>query len=55
MTEAIKIFVSVGRTRDNTHEDFVAAIEARLRAEGLQPYTVRSQLLQERGAANCGR
>jgi hypothetical protein len=35
-----KIFVSVGRTSTPAQEDFVCAIEERLRAEGLIPCTV---------------
>jgi hypothetical protein len=35
-----KIFVSVGRTSTSEQEDFVKAIEDRLRAEGLTPCTV---------------
>ena len=35
-----KIFVSVGRTSTPAQEDFVKAIEERLRAEGLMPCTV---------------
>lgn len=35
-----KIFVSVGRTSTQVQEDFVRALEERLRAEGLVPCTV---------------
>lgn len=35
-----KIFVSVGRTNNQAQEEFVAAVENRLRAEGLTPCTV---------------
>lgn len=35
-----KIFVSVGRTSTSAQEDFVRAIEERLRVEGLKPCTV---------------
>jgi len=35
-----KIFVSVGKTSTPEQEDFVRAVEDRLRAEGLMPHTV---------------
>jgi hypothetical protein len=35
-----KIFVSVGRTSTQEQEDFVSAIEKRLKTEGLSPFTV---------------
>lgn len=35
-----KVFLSVGRTTSPDHASFVAALEARLRAEGLSPCTV---------------
>lgn len=40
MNENMNIFVSVGSTANQTQEDFVSAIEDRLRAEGLNPQTV---------------
>ena len=40
MSELTKIFLSVGRTRDKAQEQFIAAIEARLEAEGMKPCTV---------------
>lgn len=36
----MKIFVSVGKTSTSQQEDFVVAVENRLRAEGLSPHTI---------------
>lgn len=35
-----KVFVSVGRSRDRTQDDFVEAVESRIKAQGLVPCTV---------------
>ena len=40
MTNPIKVFVSVGRARDDNQTKFIEAIEDRLKAEGLYPCTV---------------
>jgi hypothetical protein len=39
-SDNLKVFVSVGRTRDRAQDEFVAAIEERIRAQGLRPCTV---------------
>lgn len=38
--EALPVFVSVGTTANTEQEEFVRAVEERLRSEGLIPYTV---------------
>lgn len=40
MTESLKIFVSVGRTRNELQDTFITAIEERLKSEGMAPCTV---------------
>ena len=40
MDDERNVFVSVGATATNEQEDFVCAVEDRLRAEGLTPHTV---------------
>lgn len=38
--EALPVFISVGTTANTEQEEFVRSVEARLRSEGLVPYTV---------------
>lgn len=40
LMEALPVFVSVGATANTEQEEFVRAVEERLRSEGLVPYTV---------------